>query len=456
MRRFYRFVVSIRCAIMLLVIISIASCIGTLVPQGMPDEAIYEQYGIESFVAKVITLMDLNDVYHALWFRVILVALAINIILCTVERLTGTLRIWSHVEKNISSERLKKFSLFESIISQKSFDETIAECEQCVRGTFGGKRIILKHDAECWGVSFCKGKLSLFTAYGLHASILIILFGALVGSLFGFKGVMNIAEGSTENTVRLLREEKAIKLPYRVRCEKFVVEFYPQGTPKEYRSDIVILNGEKEVTRARLRVNDPFTYDGVTFYQASYGSILQEAHVAFVEEGGHKAYRVVLKPGDYVPVGNGEIRARLVDFREDFSGLGPALGIVLAVPGRDEVGSWILAKFPKFHGNKILNYRVIVEDFKTKYYTGLQVKRDPGVGIVIFGFCAFVVFLFTMFSWSYKRIWVVVEPKNLGSMVFIAGRAYKNTLSFEAEFRKLTRELNERLSEYKEVPKKDE
>ncbi|SFM61291.1 cytochrome c biogenesis protein ResB [Thermodesulforhabdus norvegica] len=445
LRSFYSFCISLRCAILLLIIIAVASCIGTLVPQGMPDEAVKVKYGADAFLTKIITAMNFNDVYHSLWFRAVLAALALNLILCTLERLPGTLRLWSHKETNITPERIKKFGLFETIASTRNFDDTLEESKRTLSERFGGRLDAVYRQDNLTGFSLSKGKLSLFTVYGIHASIILILFGALIGSILGFRGIMNIPEGEAERIVRIFGKDRAIRLPYEIKCEKFTVEFYPQGTPKEYRSEVVVLENQREVARAHIRVNEPFTYRGITFYQASYGSILEEAAVTFRDETGGQSYRVVLGMNRSAPLGDTGIVAHLVDFREDFSGFGPALGIVLTGQGKEPEGSWILARFPKFHGNRINNFRVVVEEMKTRFYTGLQVKRDPGVGIVIAGFCAFALFLLATYLWSYKRIWVVVEERNPGSVVYIAARSSKNTLAFESEFRELVSSLRERL-----------
>lgn len=444
-RSLYRFCVSLKCAILLLIIIALASCIGTLIPQGMPDEAVRVKYGANALWAKLIIGLNLNDVYHSFWFRAVLVALALNLILCTLERLPGTLRLWSHRESGFTPERIKKFGLFERIFSPRPFDEALQESTAVIARHFKGKPDVVCREENLVGYSFCKGRLSLFTLYGIHGSIILILFGAFIGSVLGFRGVMNIAEGDRESLVRLFGKDKAIRLPYEIKCEKFTVEFYPQGTPKEFRSEIVVLENQREVTRAHIRVNEPFTYRGVTFYQASYGSILQEATVTFTDVESGQSYRVSLGMGKSASLGNTGVIAHLVDFQEDFSGFGPALGIVLAGTGKEPEGSWILVKFPKFHGNRIDRFKVFVEDMKTRFYTGLQVKRDPGVGIVIFGFCTFALFLLAAYLWSYKRVWVVVERTNPGSVVYVAGRSNKNTLAFEAEFKELVKALRERL-----------
>jgi hypothetical protein len=71
-------------------------------------------------------------------------------------------------------------------------------------------------------------------------------------------------------------------LPFALKLEKFSHEIYP-GTdiPKNFASDVRIVNAvRKEDRSARIFMNNPLRYEGLTFYQSSFGkgdrlSILQ-------------------------------------------------------------------------------------------------------------------------------------------------------------------------------------
>ena len=444
-RRLYDFIVSLRCAILILILLAISSILGTLFPQGMPDEAVFSQYGEGSLKAKLIIFFGINDLYHSGWFQFLLIALAVNIILCTIERIPKTLKLWSHTEKDLSPARLTKFSHSVVIKSLLNFDRTIELVKQCVGKTFRAAPEIVIASDDQWSCVLQKGKFSLFMVYGLHFTILVILFGAFLGSVLGFRGMMNIVEGASENLVRIAKKDRAIKLPFKVRCDDFNIEFYKDGTPKEYVSKISILKNNKKIASAEIKVNHPFTFEGITFYQATYGSLIKEADVTFIEPKTNKTFKLKLSPHKPQPLGNTKTMVHLLDFKENFSGFGPALAIAIMTPGQNPQGSWILAKFPKFHGNKIGKFRVVVDDFKTFFYTGLQVKRDPGVWIVIFGFIGFVLFLMATFYWNYRKLWITIVKGNDSWDVYVAGRTNKNQLAFEREFHRVCEELKKAL-----------
>ena len=68
-----------------------------------------------------------------------------------------------------------------------------------------------------------------------------------------------------------------------VRCDKFEVSFYDTGAPKEFRSDLAIIDKGREVLKDSIIVNDPLTYEGITFYQANYGNTLKGAEIELTD-----------------------------------------------------------------------------------------------------------------------------------------------------------------------------
>ena len=72
--------------------------------------------------------------------------------------------------------------------------------------------------------------------YIVHSSVVILLIGGLIGSLFGFEGYVNIAEGEATNIVRLRNTGGTLPLDFEIRCDDFSVTYYESGLPKEYET----------------------------------------------------------------------------------------------------------------------------------------------------------------------------------------------------------------------------
>jgi cytochrome c biogenesis protein len=273
----------------------------------------------------------------------------------------------------------------------------------------------------------------------------VILLGAMVGSILGFKGQVNIDVGSVANEALSSRGHETIALPFAIRCDHFEATFYDSGAPKEFRSDLTLVKNGQEVLKQALRVNDPLTYDGVTLYQASYGSTLQRAEVELTQQPSGKSLRLVLPFRESVAVPDTPYHLQLVNYRDNFHNFGPALAIAVFQEGELPAGSWVLANVPNFHGNRLLDYQVKVVSMEKTAYTGLQVKKDPGTWVVLTGFVLLLVTLGLTFYSSHRRVWIWAEPRNPRHVLHIAARTNKHSLAFEREFQALLQRLREEL-----------
>ena len=135
-----------------------------------------------------------------------------------------------------------------------------------------------------------KGRFSRLGVPISHLSILIILIGGLLGSLYGFRGHVEILEGETVDQIHLRGTDREIAIPLRfsVRCDDFKVTFYDlpgkQKHVKAYTSLLTIVENGKDVLKRTVEVNHPLHYGGLAFYQASYGA-LHEVAVGPAGEG---------------------------------------------------------------------------------------------------------------------------------------------------------------------------
>ena len=91
-----------------------------------------------------------------------------------------------------------------------------------------------------------------------------MLAAGVLGGVLGWRdNAFMVPEGST----RAVGRETGLV----VRNEGFTDEYFPSGTAKDYRSDLVVLQDGKEVARKTIRVNDPLDVAGVRFHQAFFG-----------------------------------------------------------------------------------------------------------------------------------------------------------------------------------------
>ena len=82
------------------------------------------------------------------------------------------------------------------------------------------------------------------------------------------------------------------------------------------------------------------------------------------------------------------------------------------------------------------NVNIQISDFITS--TGLQIKSDPGIGIVYFSFFLLIISIYVSF-FTYSQIWLV----ELMETIKIGGNSNRSVLFFQEDFRKiLKRSIN--------------
>src|SRR5690606_21248382 len=89
----------------------------------------------------------------------------------------------------------------------------------------------------------------------------------------GFRASALIPEGGqTSNAVVLVGDGALVQpLPFSIKLNRFVVDYYSTGMPSDFASEVEITDRETGEKFSRtIRVNEPLTYKGVTVYQASF------------------------------------------------------------------------------------------------------------------------------------------------------------------------------------------
>jgi len=436
----WRFFSSVRLAVFLLITLAITSIAGTLIPQGESLQFYLETYGPNFF--RIIKVLHLNDTYHSWWYLILLGLFSANLIVCTLRRLPFTLRLFRRDNLSVDYERLLRMPFKKDWEIKGELDndsiQSIISAFKDIAGKFheridvDGGRLFL---AE-------RGKWSYWGIYGLHSSIMIIFFGALVGLFMGFKGNVMLPEGETIDHIVNRQTGEQIPLGFSVRCDRFNISFYDNGAPKEYRSDLTVLNGNNEVARKSIVVNDPLVYRGITFYQASYRAIPEVAVQVAKSDSPRRsliisAFQKALWPEEQLTFG-------LMQYLPSVHG-SPAAQIWIGDQEGRAGALWLLKgnekQFKK--GEKL--YRISLTNANQRYLTGLQVKKDPGVWIVWLG-CAVLIVGFSVVFWvPHRRIWLWIGRRKGKTIVILSGQINKNKLQFEKDIRKIEDALDSSL-----------
>jgi len=428
------FFCSLKLSIFLLIGLALTSIIGTVIPQGnIPPE--YLQ-AISETKFKLYQSLSFFDMYHSWWFMLLLYLLTVNLVACSIKRLPRVWKIAFEPQLVMDEALEKSLSLTGDF---KVPGDAVAKLKDILKGSIG-EPVVTEKDGVVY-LFAQKNPWSRLGVYVVHASIIIIFIGALIGSFFGYKAFVNIVEGTSIDTV-YTQKEKPIKLDFAVRCESFAVSYYNTGAPKEFKSVLTILENGKPVKGLENRptiVNDPLSYKGVTFYQSSYGQSGEGSayHINVKSRKGGQPVHLDLQKGVPTPIpGNATIEVleatqEVSQFMPEFKG--PAAKVKLTMAGKAPESFIVFKNHPEIEAQR--NGELILEfaGADEKLFTGLQVAKDPGVWIVWLGCALMTIGICMAFFMSHLRVWVRVS----GGKGVIGGTASKNPAAFEGKFEAL-------------------
>lgn len=465
----WKFLCSVKLTIVLLLSLATTSIIGTLIPQNQSPEAYLNAYG--QFRYQLLSILGVFDMYHSWWFQGLLLLLTANIIICSVDRLKGSWKLIFNRRPNAKPARFINHPEARNHNDKRSAQELIDIAQSMLSHRFRSVKVFRSDEATL--VYGEKGRLSRLGVYVVHLSVIFLLLGGLVGSMFGFEGFVNIAEGEATDTIRIRNTGAIHRLDFQIRCDDFELTLYDTGAPKEYRSTLTILEGEKVVKQKNIIVNDPLRYRGINIFQSSYGKLRPEAMarsqtanpepaetytLTFASQTSGMSYSAEAEVGKPVsiPEGMGEFVIMAFEPEAKFRGMevGAALKGILTSPEGSPVEVLLplnFANFDKMRGGEVIisvtgrtNESAPAPQPSTdRYYTGLQVTRDPGVWLVYSGFILMIAGCFVTFYMAHQQVGIVIETLAKNSRITVAGITNRNKLAMKNTIDRLIEGITE-------------
>lgn len=440
----WTFFCSLKLTLFTLIMLAMTSIIGTVIQQNRAAEEYVQEYGERLY--SIFKTLQFVDMYHSWWFVGLLILFCLNLIACSIKRLP---KLWKTVRQPplVADE-----SLFKSLASVAKIDSEKGARETALRlSALLTRRFSRPVVTEAGGNIYLfaqKAPWARFGAYVTHLSILTIFVGAIIGNVWGFKGYVNIVEGGQINKVWPRGGEEPIELGFSVRCDDFNVIHYDGTTrPKEFASILDVVDGGKEVISDRkIIVNDPLSYNGITFYQSSYGPAGSASLKMRVTPKEGEPFEIGAEEGEHVPLPGGGSFA-VTGYAPSYKGLGPAVQMHVNTPGGRHGNPFVVFQnHPDFDDRRGGDFAFALLEYQQRQYTGLQVKKDPGVWVVWLGCLLMVLGTMVAFMISHRRIWVAIEPAGDSCIVRIGGSAHRNQAAFALYFETLEQDLADDLN----------
>lgn len=451
--RINNFFKSMKLALVLLLLVAAASIIGTIIPQSSLDAtAVGQIWQNQPRLAPIYDFLGFFHVYTTWWYILLLAMLFLNIVVCTVPRFLRTLKSIMNPKTEASDKfinRLKNRASFESdkdietlepaiISSLKSHHFSVTETEK--RGTIT--------------VSGHKGRFGQIGSLLFHLSFIILLFGVLLGKLTGMNSHIRLAEGDvfevsdsgfaqmgvTPDKARFFTGFK----PFTMEINDFDVKFLPSGQPETFVTTATIFESGKKIGTEKMWVNKPLSFNGIDFYQSSYGWI------PIIEMMDSKG-KVISKQAPYVSPSEGEPYPEQINFENGISGeVIFYTDYETGFPGARKPGIdlqlYDANNKPVLDGLIKLGQTAKIGDKKIKFsklsqWTGLEIAKDAGVPIIWSAFIIGPLGLLVAFYLIYRRVWVNLRREGSKVYIHIGGLSDRNKLAFENEFNRLVSEI---------------
>jgi cytochrome c biogenesis protein len=446
MKSFLNFFSSVKLAIFLLIFITLASILGTLIPQHRSPAEYADRYG---YIANVFIRLEITRLYQSWWFIALLFLFAVNILVCTLIRLSPKLK--KVFQPKIAAEKKSLLSLKTKASFKKNQD--LEKIKTVIRQVLSIQHYRLKekrNENEAYLLAR-KKTLGLFGSDIVHLGLLIIICGGIISGMGGFRTDLIIIEGQT------------IDIPqadFKLRLEKFVTEYHPNGSVRDWKSTLTVLENSTDILSRTIEVNHPLSYKGYMFYQSRYGWDWENPTLeiwAKKKRNPDFLEKMELGVGEKAKLNGEDLEVAVLNFVPDFiigennaiatrslEPNNPAAFIEGWQGGKKIFSGWIFAKFPDFdrmHSTVVTDLSFELKDLKAAQYSGIQMAKDPGVNFIWVGCTLLMIGLFVAFFWPPREIKMILEERQNKTDVVAVGIATKNREDFQLEFDKIMESL---------------
>jgi cytochrome c biogenesis protein len=274
--RLVAWIADLRLAIGLLLLIAVASGIGTAIPQKESLEFYHQRYDDAPWLgwlkAAGILRLQLDHVYSSGWFLTLLALLGLALILCSWRRQWPALQASLRWIDYTTPRQLSKLALAETLTHPRT--DGLAVLGQRLRERGWSVR------SQEGRLAARKGVLGRVGPLLVHAGMVVLMVGSAWGALAGQRLEQFLAPGrELELLDRQGRPQVTLAL------DDFAISRDPAGRPEQFTSRLRLIPPaapdpdppaeapapSSTLTRqAEISVNHPLRYRGMTLYQADW------------------------------------------------------------------------------------------------------------------------------------------------------------------------------------------
>ena len=414
-QKFFRLLADLRFSIFILLLISFCSIAGTVIEQNQPIEIYKANYPLTNPVFGFLSWdrilqFGLDHVYKTWWFIALIFLFGLSLILCSFLQQLPSLKIARRCQFFRTTGQFYRLKI-STILNNFSFNKVISRIKKKQYSIFQQKNIVY-----CY-----KGLIGRIAPIIVHFSMIMVLLGTIVGSLFGFKAQEIVPKTENFHIQNILNNGLLTIVPKTSsRINDFWITYTKKKTISQFYSDISILDNQgNETTRKTIYVNYPLIDKGVYYYQTDWNLIglrFQNSNNQIIEY-------------PLINILNNQDKVWLTWISNDRT---LKDGIIVIIDNLEGYCS-IYNETGQFLGNielnETVNFKQSISLFEIISSTGLQIKRDPGIPMIYSGF--FFLMISTLVSYiTYSQVWIIQKNQK----IFIGGNTNRAIFEFELEF----------------------
>jgi cytochrome c biogenesis protein len=448
-RKTWQTLASIKTGVVLLILVVIFSAAGTIVLQRPITEPDEMQNAYSPQALHLLDAVGLTDVFHAWWFLALMLLVSFSIIAASIDRFPNSWRYISRPYK-YPDESFRRALHPQKQIAIADEESGLVAAERALHSLgFKPERVVRE---DHFAIFAERHRISEMAVYIVHASLLLIFFGAIVDGIWGWQGTLQLNEGETSARVEL-RDGTTRALPFAIRCDQAGQENYKDGTPKKWWSKLAVVKNGQDVENKEIVVNDPLLYGGVRFYQSSFGfngKVKKLLLKASPTDGSGEKQEIAFALNETAAL-DAATTVRFAEFFPDYAVRdgqvykksnqleSPAVHLVVASKSSGRSFDVWLPASVGVGENAQAPYQFEPQDLKLGHFTGLQVSHEPGQWAVWSGVVLIGLGLAFVFYVVHVRFWAVPirDARTAKYSLWIGGSANRNRDAFEQRFNHL-------------------
>ena len=419
-QKIFRLLADLRFAIFILLLISFCSIIGTVIEQDQPIEIYKNNYPLTKPIFGVLSwdqiiFFGFDHVYKTWWFLLLIFLFGCSLIICSFLQQLPSVKVARRCQFFRTPNPFYRLKI-STILNKVYFNKILTRIKRKQYSIFQQRNMLY-----CY-----KGLIGRIAPIIVHFSMILILLGTIIGSLFGFKAQEIIPKTENFYIQNILSTGPSAFIPKTsARINDFWITYTKTKTISQFYSDLSILNQEgNEIKRKTISVNYPLIFNGVYYYQTDWNLIglrFQLLTNSIIEYPLTNTF------------GNQEkVWLTWIGNKEN-----PQEGIIAIISNLEGYCS-IYDNLGEFLGNLEVNESISflqpITFLDIISSTGLQIKTDPGIPLIYSGFLFLMVSSLISYI-TYSQIWMVYKNEQ----IFIGGNTNRAVFDFELEFLKLVK-----------------